>query len=106
MTVIDMTFALQLVGVVALGSFAGEFRRTTVVTKEPPNTSVVNFIAAMLGSAFLSFLMACAIYEYKGDKTAAFLAGGFLSYQEEALVLRYAHQVAKRFSRAWKTMFE
>lgn len=101
---VDATFTLQLIGIVALGSFAGEFRRTTKVTDTPPDLSVARFAGSMLGSAFLSFWIAFAVYEYKGDRVASFLVGGILSYQEEDLVLRYGVGILRRLPAAWKAL--
>lgn len=90
---VDATITLQLIGIVALGSFAGELNRTTKVEGD---LSVIKFIGAMIGSAFLSFWVAYGIYAYREDRAAAFIAAGILSYQEEAIVLKYGVNAIKK----------
>lgn len=90
----DVGFLAQLVGVIALGSFAGELRRNTVADTE---LILIKFIAAILGGAFLSFLIAYAIYEYRGDKPLAFIIGGYLAYQDEAYVMKQVSAFVSKF---------
>ena len=101
----DATFTLQLIGVVALGSFTGEFRRSTNPT-EFVEMSFLSFFGSMLGNAFLSFWVAYATYEIFGNRVFSLSTGGLLSYQEEALIMKYSHGFLERASAAWKAFNE
>lgn len=91
----NITFIMQLVGVIAIGSFAGELRRHTSVVD--PVFNSLHFFSSILGGAFLSFLVAYAIWVYRGDVNASFLIGGFLAYQNEEYVAKLAKGIFNKF---------
>ncbi len=78
---------MQLIGVIAIGSFAGELRRATTMSPEP--ISSLAFFSAVLAGSFLAFLIAYAIYSYREDKVLALIVGGFVGFQNEKVAIDY-----------------
>lgn len=84
---------MQIIGVIAIGSFAGELRRVTTL---PEPVSSLGFFSAVLAGSFLAFLLSYAIYSYKEDKTLALIVGGFVGFQSEKVALSYLTSFVNR----------
>jgi len=75
---VNLIFFLQLIIVVALGGFAGEYYRM-MRFEELSNRM---FMANVLAGGFLSFLIGYAIYTLYNNEKLAIILSGLISYQD------------------------
>lgn len=87
----DFFFLLQLIAIVCIGGFIGEFYRVAITN------SVINklFFARVLAGSFLSCLLGYLIYYFNKNKVFALIAAGLMAYQEENFVSQLAQQMVK-----------
>lgn len=87
----ETVFIVQAIGVVGIGAFVGEFYRGT----SEKTLFSTGFFAALLASAFLSFLIAYLVYYFTENRPISLIIGGLLAYQEETYIGKTGRSVLK-----------
>ena len=70
-------FYYQLLGIIAAGSFIGQFWRSSVT-----DVDLRVFLANFLAGAFLSYVFIIGYYSVTEHKESAIVFGGLLSFQD------------------------
>lgn len=83
----EIVFLVQLLGVVGVGGFIGEFYRSSLSSSP---VSVKLFISSILAGGFLAYIISLAFYYFVYEnKTLALIMGSLLSYQDERYISRF-----------------
>lgn len=90
---LQQLFMFQLLGAVAVGSFVGEFFRSS----RSQEYSARIFLANFLAGSFLSFLVAYSFYLITNLKELSLIIGAGLSYQDERFISRLMRKMIKNW---------
>ena len=89
---ITVLYFLQLLGVVSVGGFVGQFFRAS----HDPNISTRVFCANLMSCVYLSLILASVFYLVTQNKYLSFAIGGIVGYQDEKYLSRIARSLLKQ----------